>query len=236
MKKLCIIILSTFVILLVSLVSLNAKEYNYKELSNLSEFIKKEKTFYKTDNLFIIGNDKDYNEFSFKKIVKNEKDIIYIHYNADEKIKLRYDLIIYIKKESKIETLEYRSEDHNFSLKKSLKNYLKSKNDEILKLYNKNHKITFYSINDDIPRKFVDSLITKTFIIDYPTKGYIVSRMALSEYRASKRSNLYLLKTISTFVPGSVSLINGDDSYYDYYNVNGYVHIELEKSFLEEGP
>lgn len=184
------------------------------------------------NDLEVYGNQENMSSTSFMNIVENGLDKIYIHYHTDYKTDLPYDLLVIVKKNNQCEYYQYcvNEKDEEYLLE-GIKGYLKKNNNEICKHYfgvitRNNSTISTYN---DVPKTFIDSVATANFTIDFPKKGYIVSRIAISEYRVNNISSIFIAKVISSFVPGYVAKENGLN-YDKWRNNSGYVHITLDQA------
>lgn len=117
-------------------------------------------------------------------------------------------------------------------LLENIKIYLRRNNNEILNAYNQTYNIATASINSSVPTTFIDAVATANITVDFAPYGYVVSRIAFSEYEANNQNSLFIAKVISTFVPGCVANSNGLKNYTkNSYIFGGYTHITLEQAY-----
>lgn len=60
--------------------------------------------------------------------------------------------------------------------------------------------------------------------------GYIVYNLEVFKCNYTSTSNLYIVHTASSFVPGHVARLNGNTNYKDYSLKHGYVHLTIERA------
>ncbi|NLK12405.1 MAG: hypothetical protein GX312_02310 [Candidatus Phytoplasma sp.] len=56
--------------------------------------------------------------------------------------------------------------------------------------------------------------------------GYIDVLYTVQKYRAKNESSLYLVESKASFTPGKMAKDNGDNTYGDWYNHSGFLHLE----------
>lgn len=184
------------------------------------------------NNLAVFGNQQNFSQKDFLNIVDLGGDKIYLNYRTDNEINLPYDLFVVVKNDGKTFNYEYRMAELNEDdLLENIKIYLRRNNNEILNAYNQTYNIVTASINSSVPTTFIDAVATANITVDFAPYGYVVSRIAFSEYEANNQNSLFIAKVISTFVPGYVAYNNGLTNYAGYLNASGYTHITLEQAY-----
>ena len=185
------------------------------------------------NNLAVYGNQQNFSQKDFLNIVDLGGDKIYLNYRTDYEINLPYDLFVVVKNDGKTFNYEYRMAELNEDdLLENIKIYLRRNNNEILNAYNQTYIIATASINSSVPTTFIDAVATANITVDFAPYGYIVSRIAFSEYEANNQNSLFIAKVISTFVPGCVANSNGLKNYTkNSYIFGGYTHITLEQAY-----
>ena len=169
------------------------------------------------NNLAVYGNQQNFSQKDFLNVVDLGGDKIYLNYRTDYEINLPYDLFVVVKNDGKTFNYEYRMAELNEDdLLENIKIYLRRNNNEILNAYNQTYNIATASINSSVPTTFIDAVATANITVDFAPYGYIVSRIAFSEYEANNQNSLFIAKVISTFVPGYVAYNNGLTNYAGY--------------------
>lgn len=234
MKK-KIIILNLIVCFLFSIFVFKPKAYESKEndyaySTYVSEY---ENYHFSYKNVELFGNCNNSDEFYYNHCINNSKTII--SYNVFSNQGKQYDVCCYSKNDSNVNRYIYICETNNIVERISgIKNFL----DNIcFDLIEKDLEKSAISTCSDVPRTFIDSIASATYIIDFPKLGYIVSRISLSEY-SNSISSIFIAKVLSSFVPGIVANDNGL-KYDRWKNHKGYVHLKVQEAFdanEEDGP
>lgn len=203
---------------------------NEQKILNLENYIINDECVTIQEEVEVYGNILEVNNKDFMDIIDNGTDKIYIHYRTNYDIELPYDLLVIVKNNNELYHYEYlvkneNSDDENY-LFNGIKNYLIMYKNEICKNYYNEIDDAVICFNSSVPTTFIDSVATANFTTDFPKKGYITSRIAVSEYRANSNSSIFIIKVISSFVPGYVAKENGAN-YDPWRNDNGYVHITV---------
>lgn len=198
---------------------------------NLENYIIDDEYQIVENNLAVFGNQQNFSQKDFLNVVDLGGDKIYLNYRTDYEINLPYDLFVIVKNDGKTFNYEYRMAELNEDdLLENIKIYLRRNNNEILNVYNQTYNIATANINSSVPTTFIDAVANTNITVDFAPYGYIVSRIAFSEYEANNQNSLFIAKVISTFVPGYVASNNGLSNYEKYNNKSGYIHITLEQA------
>lgn len=232
MKKLFLLLIIFICNFVLFTNKINVKASNLYDLIHLENYILDNECKNISNEFEVYGNIGNLSRDDFMKIVENGTDKIYMNYRTNYTIDLPYDLLVVIKTNGKYHQYEYKVEEPDETyLKEGIIAYLKLNIHDICQDYYTdlnefNNTVSTYST---VPSTFIDSVANANFTLDFPKKGYIVSRIAVSEYRATNKSAIFIVKVMSSFVPGIVAKANGLN-YDKWRNDNGYVHISVEQA------
>lgn len=236
MKKMLLIIMLPVIMLMCSFTKLTSydDDLQYSKISEKECELNGERVNL-LDFVYSISFDKGgvitgdyYSIFSNTKIsnvIDINEDKLILHYDDSDTYKGYDALLIIIKdRQSKyysfLETQKDEKAFHEFSIKRFVINTLLEFD------FDNNCSSLKQSYTEEF--KTSDTYHTQ---IGLGNSGYIAVDVCYKMYEQLTNSSLYILNTSSNFVPGSVVVANGDESYDNVKNSKGYVHVTISRAY-----